>query len=396
MSWFVFVESNTTGSGRRFCRVASDLGLRPLVLARDPHRYAFTAVDGVDVSPVDTGDLGAVLRHCADLPGRIEGIWSSSEYGVAVAAAAGRALGLPGPSPDAVAACRDKVRQRAVLAAAGVPAPRWHVARTASDAVRAARALGFPVVVKPPRESGSLGVRLCRDRPEVVAGFTAACHRGSTLDTEVLVEEYVDGDEYSVEVFDGKAVGVTRKYLGAAPHFVETGHDFPADVSAPDEAELVRVAEASAEALDLGWGPIHVEVRLTTSGASLIEVNPRLAGGMIPDLVLAASGVDLVDRTVRRAVGADPVTRPAPGARASIRFVLAPRAGVVAGVSGLGEAERMPGVRAVHASARPGDPVVITHSFRDRLGYAIATGDTAAAAADRADAAARRIRVEIG
>src|SRR5260370_592404 len=45
--WLVLVESNTTGSGRAFCARARDLGLRPVLLARDPGRYPYAARDGV-------------------------------------------------------------------------------------------------------------------------------------------------------------------------------------------------------------------------------------------------------------------------------------------------------------------------------------------------------------
>ena len=44
----VLVESNTTGSGRLFCAAARRLGLRPVVLARDPGRYPYLIEDRVE------------------------------------------------------------------------------------------------------------------------------------------------------------------------------------------------------------------------------------------------------------------------------------------------------------------------------------------------------------
>ncbi|MET9735662.1 hypothetical protein ABZZ79_35055 [Streptomyces sp. NPDC006458] len=90
---------------------------------------------------------------------------SSAEYYVAAAALAAR-LGLPGPSADAVRACRDKAVQRRTLAEAGVPVPRVCVAGEVAEAVAAAQWLGGgPVAVEPVQGSGGLGVRLCRAVP---------------------------------------------------------------------------------------------------------------------------------------------------------------------------------------------------------------------------------------
>ena len=49
--WLVLLESNTTGSGRLFCSAARELGLRPVVLSRDPGRYPYVESDGIDPAP---------------------------------------------------------------------------------------------------------------------------------------------------------------------------------------------------------------------------------------------------------------------------------------------------------------------------------------------------------
>src|SRR5262245_11787525 len=110
--WFVLVESNTTGSGRLFCVRGRELGLRPILLARDPARYPYVAEDGIDHRVVDTTDLAAVRAACDSLGGRIAGVASSSEYSIATASEIARGLGLPHSDPAAVRHCRDKFRQR--------------------------------------------------------------------------------------------------------------------------------------------------------------------------------------------------------------------------------------------------------------------------------------------
>ncbi len=103
-------------------------------------------------------------------------------------------------------------------------------------------------------------------------------------------------------------------------------------------------------------------------------MNPRLAGGMIPALVDRAAGVDLVAAAVARAAGDTARLDPRPLAHASIRFALAGRPGTVTAVGGPADARALPGVEDARITVTPGTVLRITHSFRDRFGYAIATG----------------------
>ena len=263
--WLVLVESNTTGSGRLFCSCARQLGLRPVMLARDPARYPYVAADDIDYRVTDTGTAAGVLAACRDLGGPVAGLTSSSEYFIATAAQAARALGRPHPAPGAVRACRDKHAQRVTLSAAGVGGPAFAAARSPDEAVAAAARIGYPVVVKPASGTGSIAVRRCETPAEVRAAVEYAfAGPDPALPPQhtVLVEEYLVGPEYSAELIDDQVVGITAKRLGGEPYFVEIGHDFPAPLAAADAKSVGETAVAAVRALGLGWGGAHVELRL--------------------------------------------------------------------------------------------------------------------------------------
>ncbi|MGV9508508.1 ATP-grasp domain-containing protein [Streptomyces tendae] len=404
--WFAFLESNTTGTGREFCARARARGLRPVLLTRDAARYPYVTEDAVDTLELDTSDLDAVVSTCRGLAEGtgLAGITSSSEYFVADAARAAARLGLPAADGDAIARCRSKDLQRAALAAHGVPVPAWTAVSDVAAAVRAADALGHPVVLKPVSGSGSSGVRLCRDRAETeewarVLFERATDERGNAVPARVLVEAAVDGPEFSVETFDGDVVTVVAKHTAPAPHFVETGHDIPAPLDAGASAELGDTALAALKALGLGWGAAHTEIRRSADGPVVIEVNPRLAGGMIPVAVRAATGTDLVDAVIARAAGLDTppgASVPEAGAgHAAVRFVIAAGEGRVKAVTGIREAGAAPGVVVAVPTAVVGRQVRITHSFQDRLGCVVATGSGTAQAATRAEQAAGLIGIEL-
>ncbi|MCD7440493.1 ATP-grasp domain-containing protein [Streptomyces lincolnensis] len=404
--WFAFLESNTTGTGREFCAAARARGLRPVLLTRDPDRYPYVVEDAVDTRVLDTSDLTAVVEACAGLAGGagLAGITSSSEYFVADAARAAARLALPAPDGDAIAQCRAKDLQRAALAAHGVPVPAWTAVSEVAEAVRAAEAIGHPVVLKPVSGSGSNGVRLCADRAETEDWARrlldrATDERGNPVPSHILVEAAVDGPEFSVETFDGDVVTVVGKHTGPEPHFVETGHDIPAPVDPGTVAELADTALRALKALGLGWGAAHTEIRRSAEGPVVIEVNPRLAGGMIPVAVRAATGTDLVDAVIARAAGQDPTPpegrAPRAAGHAAVRFVMAAAEGRVTAVGGVQDAAAAPGVVAATTGTAVGRRVRITHSFQDRLGCVVATGADTAQAGSRAESAARLIRIEL-
>ncbi|MFD9478342.1 ATP-grasp domain-containing protein [Streptomyces nojiriensis] len=394
--WLAFVESNTTGTGRNFCAAARKRGYEPVVLTRDPARYPYIALDGIETQLVDTSDPTAVVSACASLAERagLAGVTSSSEYFIAVAATAAEKFGLPAADPRAVEQCRDKTRQRIVLANAGVGVLRFAEVTDAVSAARTATAIGLPVVVKPVSGSGSIGVKMCATAAEVEqwAGelLTTADVNGRR---RILVEEYVDGAEFSVETFDLNAVAVVGKLLGPAPHFVEVGHDFPARVSVHDHERLTATTLKALTALGLGWGAAHTELRMSARGPVVIEVNPRLAGGMIPTMIQSAAGLDLVDAVIARSVGDDAPLHFTRKEHGSIRFMLGRHSGVVSSVSDLPLPTEVPGLVMARFNVSRGERIDLTHSFRDRLGYVISTGTSAREAEQAASHALSGMRV---
>lgn len=393
----LLVESNTTGTGRLFARRAAELGVVPVLLCADPGRYPYAAEDRLRTVTVDTSDedaLWAAVRTLED-GATVAGVLTSSEYYVPTAAALAYRLGLPGPSADAVRACRDKAEQRRALTGAGVGSADFAAVSEVTGALAAARSIGLPVVVKPVQGSGSLGVRLCTDLDEVAehAGTLLSAtvnERGITAPGRILVEEYLTGPEFSVEVFGTEAVVTVAKHVGPLPAFVETGHDVPAALTGEQEIALRETAVRAVRALGLGWGAAHVELRLTgTRTAQVIEVNPRLAGGMIPELVRRACGIDLVRAQVLAALGAAPELERTGHARASIRFLTCDRDGILAPSAALHEAvdraRTVPGTVEALLYRAPGEPVGPAEDFRGRVGHVIAVADRSGRAAEAAD-----------
>jgi S-sulfo-L-cysteine synthase (3-phospho-L-serine-dependent) len=371
-------------------RTAAALGLRPVFLTSDPGRYDGLADAEPEIIRCDTNSAAALRQAVgAWAPAEMAGVTSTSDFYLAAAAELAAEFGLPGASPDAIRACRDKAVTRERLAATGVAQPRFTVV-TAADAgpgvvAAAVRTAALPCVVKPVDDSGSQGVRVCR----TVAEAREHCAellvrrinvRGQPVAPMALVEEYLPGPEYSVEMFswngDAKCVGITEKSLTGFPYCVEWRHIFPAPLDAETERAVVSTVRTALTALGVTQGPTHTELKLSARGPAVIEINPRLAGGMIPELVQLVTGTDLLELQIRAALGQAPVLSHANRGHAGIQFLAAPDHGRLAEITGVEAARQVPGVVRVTVTGKQGMAVRPPRSAYDRLGSVIVYGQS--------------------
>lgn len=399
-----FVEANTTGTGMIALRTARDLGLVPVFLTSDRTRYLGLEETGAEVVVCDTNAPATLTAELGALPSGLAGVTTTSEFYVSAVAEAAAELRLPGNPLEVVRRCRDKGQVRAALRAAGLPQPRFAVVRVQEDLDEALTQVGLPCVAKPVDDSGSQLVRWCGTRNEVrehaAQVMVARTNvRGQRAAGAVLLEEFLDAPEYSVEMFsvDGvhHCVGITRKTVTGSPYFVETRHIYPAPLEEAAEAVLRKAAVDALDVLGIRLGPTHVEIRLMSQGPALIELNPRLAGGMIPELVRLAHGVDLLRQQLHAAVGHDVDLRPTCDGITGVAFLLPPRGGVLLRITGAQEAARLEHVARVTVTGQPGREVRPARNAYDRLGSVITHGRDTAEVDAALDKALEVLKVEL-
>jgi len=383
----LFVESNTTGTGMFALDTARRLGFDPVLVTSRPSRYAGLTATRCEVLTCDTNSPADLRRTVQDHFRReeIAGVTTTSDFYVGLAAELAAWLGLPGNPVEAVAACRDKSALRRRLNATKVRQPTFVAVTDVTSVAAAVAAVGLPCVVKPADESGSTNVLLCstQQQAEAQVGRILAVRtnaRGLPSAGIALVEQYLRGPEFSVEMFSWNGqthcVGITEKSVTAAPFFVEHRHVFPAALPADVRAELENTVRRAVEDLGITLGPTHTEVRLTEDGPAIIEINPRLAGGMIPELIRLATGTDILEQQLRAAVGQPPGPVAEPIHHVGIQFLLAEHEGELTRVEGVEQAQGVAGVDCVVVIAGPGTKIRPPRDAYDRLGYVIAHGET--------------------
>jgi biotin carboxylase len=396
----VFIESSGSGAGEATAMAARELGIVPIVLCSDAAAYPFFNQLSVESRVVDTKSLDSLLEACLRLGKEytIVGAGTTAEYFAEITARVARHFQLPGPDPESVAMCRAKDRMRAALENKTSLNPRYYLVRTPEEAAAVAKALNAPVIIKPTILSGSALVQLCHD------DSNAYQHARKLLEIEIidglrmpghiLVEEYVDGPEFSVEVLNSQSLGITKKKLGPSPFFVEIGHDFPADLDDRDWNAVTKAALEAAAAVGLHWGPAHIEVKLSRQGPRIIEVNPRMAGGRIPHLIRYATGFDFAAAYVSNLAGRVSTFGKTEHGAASVRFVTVPEDGVLQGISGAETIENMDGIMDVKVTGGIGTRYRLLRSNGDRIGYIIAIGSCLHESAARAEMALQHLTLQ--
>lgn len=246
----------------------------------------------------------------------IDAVLSTLSYCAQAAANLAERIGARGTPAEAMAAARDKGRCRQVLRAHDIPNLDFAVVTTVEQALAAAERIGYPVIVKPVLGIGKAVTSITPGPAAVEAHFAGAAAdlarmedgMSVQLDGRYIVEPLAQGDLYSVEVAaDGEVhvplVCVARK-VGRDNPVLELGCTVPSGLEAAQEAELGRYAADVCRALGLDLGIFHVEVMHTADGFRLIEVNPRLTGGSLPDTINAVADQDVFALLVDLFLGA--------------------------------------------------------------------------------------------
>lgn len=387
----LLLESNTTGTGRLFPSAARALGLRPVVAVQDPSRFPYLAEDGVETLVVDTDDVDALASAVEAQLGPVKGVCTSTDRMLATAAKLAERWRIPGLRPEVVAKVQNKTAFREQLIASGFDAPKYGSAATREELLNLARQIGYPLVVKPSVGTGSIGVLRCNDESELLEYLESATGGVESL----LIEEYLQGQEYSVESIDGEPIVVVGKHLGPEPFFVEVGHDVPAYLPQTERDRICAMVKDVLLALGATAGPSHTELRINGPRMTIIEINLRLAGGRIPMLVELAQGIDLIAHSVASAAGLSTAVQQRTDQAACIRWVIPSTEGKLTEFLGFSEAQAMPGVTAVGSTRQTGEAFGFEHSFRDRVAYVMAGGDNLALARRAAESAAELIQISV-
>jgi biotin carboxylase len=395
---FLFLDPGADVTRRDIYDRGRALGMGVVLVSRALTWERDLVEDWIEADPTNPDDVTAKVAARS----RPAGVVNCSESCLETAARLACIYGLPGPRVVTVRQCRDKIIMGERLASAGVPQARRQVVTSPDEAEAAVRAVGLPVVLKPSTGVASLFTVRCETAVELRARlreFTAqiAVRTPAPLRQmrgRWLVEQYLDGPAFSVEslVTDDAVehIAVCEKGPIAGPFFREIGHSTPPRLATGTVSELTDLATRAIRALGIDWGVTHAEFKFTSAGdPHMLEIAARMGGGSIRQVVRLATGVDLVELTLRLALGQRPAVHAGPradGSAAASRSLYPSQPGrlVRIEVAGL---SRLPGVQAVNQWLHPGQSYRIPPDGYGEVCGVVTVGRTPDTAIRLADAA---------
>ncbi len=360
---------------------------------RDPARAASQAIAGMGAEPV-------------------AGVVATDEKTALIAGLVAERLGLRHASLEAARAAADKRRFRERMRAAGLAQPDFALVALGEDPRPAARALGYPVVIKPLHLSASRGVMRADGDGELVGRTArlaqlladpavAAIAAEPEAARMFLIERFVAGAEVA---FEGLMAGGQLRRLALfdkpdpldGPFFAETIYVTPSQLPEARQAAVAAAVGAAARAIGLDEGPVHAELRLAEGEPVVLELAARSIGGLCGRVLRFGAGIALEEVVIAHAAGRDPGELSRSGAPAGgVMMLPIVQAGVLAEVRGVEEARALPAIRDVVVTARVGDHLVPLPEGHAYGGFIFADGDTPADVVAALRAAAARLSFEI-
>ncbi|MFZ5757820.1 MAG: D-alanine--D-alanine ligase [Pseudomonadota bacterium] len=208
-------------------------------------------------------------------------------------------IGLPytGSSVMASAIGMDKIRTKLLWQACGRPTPGFRAHRDAAVWVDQLVPGRFPLMVKPAREGSSIGMGKAND----AAQLAEALAKAQQYDRDVVVEEWIDGPEFTVAILGNRALPpirlkTTAEFYDYEAKYIrnDTQYLCPCGLEAAREEELKKLAlDAFAAVGCRGWG--RVDVMMDSAGRfRLLEVNtvPGMTDHSLVPMAARAAGLD--------------------------------------------------------------------------------------------------------
>lgn len=214
--------------------------------------------------------------------------------------------GIPYTGSDVLASAlaMDKLRSKYVFRGRNLPTPGFCEMSSEDDADGVLGELSLPVGVKPAREGSSIGIRKVTTREELIEAWREAAE----LDEQVLIEEWVEGPEFTVSLLQNQAlpaIGLSTdhvfydydaKYLAD-----DTRYRIPCGLTPDDEVKLQQLSLAAFRALGCKtWGRVDV-MQDQDGGFWLLEVNtvPGMTDHSLVPMAARAAGISFEELVVR-------------------------------------------------------------------------------------------------
>lgn len=252
----------------------------------------------------------------------------------------------------------------------------------------------YPIIIKPPISNGSKDVLFV----ENVEKFEKALNHlhQKYPNSPLLIEEFLLGPQYLLEILvynnDIKVVGVIEQEVLYNGRFIVIGYKFPAMISMDEYKDLYECVSSIVEQTGLSTGSCHLEMKFVHGEWKMIEINPRMSGGVMNQIIEEGTGINLVKEILKVNLGEEPTLIETEKKHVYARYLTIGSSGRLLKVTGKELALTHEGVKYVYIKPLLGRILTNPYSMGNRYACVVASSDSEERAKEIALAAAREIK----
>ncbi len=256
----------------------------------------------------------------------------------------------------------------------------------------------FPIISKPIDMAGSRGISLIRNKDELSEALEYSVNSSDC--GGVIIEEYMEGPEVSVEIIVVKdnptVIQVTDKMTSGAPHFMEIGHSQPSRLDQATIDSVKELACSAVKALGLSNCIAHAEIIICKDGPKMVEIGARMGGGGIhQQLIELSTGINMQEFAIKFAFGEDVnIPKSCLNKGSAIRFIPA-QEGFVQAIENVEQVKKEKLVKYVKIFCEVDRKYNKPKDNSGRFGYVIAQGDKASDAMIACERALDMIEISV-
>ncbi len=236
----------------------------------------------------------------------------------------------------------------------------------------------YPLILKPKDGTSSQGVFRIERFAEIESRLDIT--RRFSRNGEVIIEEFLDGPEYSIETITYRGqttiVQYTEKFITPFPHTVEMGHLQPAELTPEQKQSIAEVVKGAVQSIGIDNSAAHTEVKLTKDGPKLLEIGARGGGDFISSyLTLTSSGVNMDEAIIKVALDEEPDLSTKQNQYAYIKYFELPVGKRVDKIEEWQDIMQDGAVVFAHVTVKAGDIIELITESKKRPGFVIVRGN---------------------
>ncbi|TQR18706.1 ATP-grasp domain-containing protein [Psychrobacillus vulpis] len=401
MKTIVFIGCYKFGTSKEALTTAKEMGYH-VVLFTDIPKYMTSNVEFPDV------DQFIFVKNMLDEQQMLDGIIKLKENGkqicacvsmidpyVSFAAQLCKHLELAEISVDSLRIMENKIKVREKLN--NLPMTPYYSIFHPSDSYKELeeefQSL-FPIIIKPPISNGSKDVLFVETTKKLANALNFV--QKNHPDSQLLIEEFLRGQQYLIETLvynnEIRYLGVVEQEVIYNGRFVVNGYKFPAILGQKESDSLYSTIVNIVETLGLSNGSCHFEMKLVQGEWKLIEINPRMSGGVMNRIIEEGTGINLIKEILKLYLREEPAFVETKKQHVYAKYLTVRSRGKLLKVTGEELAIKHKGVKYVHVKALEGKILTNPYSMGDRYACVIAVSESAEQAEAIALGASREIK----